>query len=200
MRHDLTVTVNVMASVDRRIGTSLAGPASMRWTNWGCMNSSRHGLLVAAASFVLLGAGCTSKTPSTASKPSEPTTSWTSSSATGSLSDKMASVDVAIITAMSDNTVTWVDGEIISAEVNDDTIRRLPGSEHIHTAPIAGNATFFLAIDHSGAPSVDNEGLGAAPVDQAEFANQVVGNDLNAPKIVFDDQGRVIKMSARYHP
>jgi hypothetical protein len=112
----------------------------------------------------------------------------------------MASVDVAIITAMSADTVTWVDGEIVPAATNNQTIKRLPGPEHMHTAPIAGNATFFVALDHNGTPSVDNAGLGTAPVDRAEFAKQVVGNDLSAPKIVFDDQGRVMTMSARYHP
>jgi hypothetical protein len=99
------------------------------------MNASRTGPVVAAAAWVLLCAGCAAATPSAASPPSEPIASCTVSSATVSSSGKMASVDVAVIAVFVADTVTRVDGEIVPATADNQTINRLRGPEHMHTDP-----------------------------------------------------------------
>lgn len=109
-------------------------------------------------------------------------------------------VNAGIVTALSDTTVTWTDGEVIPADAGPGyTIRRLTGAAHQHTASLATNVKLYLPFDTEGIVHLDKENLGTVEsTDRAKFKTQVLDNTMTAPRISFDGHGNVVKMAARY--
>ncbi len=163
-------------------------------------------VLTGLAASTLLLAGCAAHVSQPARSPS-PTPTQTGGSSSGlaplarsSSTGQPADVKVAIITVLDTTTVSWVDGRIVPAAMDDQAIERLPGAEHQHTAPLAQNVMFFGPTDSSGAVSVDGDGVGTARITQRDFKAHFINADNNAARITFDAQGRVVKLAARYHP
>jgi hypothetical protein len=99
-------------------------------------------------------------------------------------------VEAAVITRVSEDTVWWVDAEAVPDGAGTTTIVQLSGAAHGHSAPISPDVQVFLPFDSQGQPSVDGQGIGTAPGRRLEIVVHDGGTQ-TAPRLTFDDQGRV---------
>jgi hypothetical protein len=172
----------------------------------------RIGLALVAFAVLMFGAGCgedqrPAATPSSppagtagpAPGPIEPA-AQTPPTTTRPPQAAPAPVDIAVITALTADSVSWVDGKRVPAETNNVMIVRLSGAAHVHSAPLSPDAKFFLPMDGKGNFGLGDNGAGTIPCTREAMADYVVGNDLVAPRLTFDVHGRVATMAARYHP
>jgi hypothetical protein len=159
------------------------------------MNAVRAGLLFGTVAAVL-GTGACGATPAASaySAPAAPQTSTTSPAPTAS------EVDAGIIDALTATSVTWTDGEVVKADSGPGyTIRRLTGTGHQHTAPLATDVKLYLPFDAEGVVQLDKDYLGTVECGVPDkFKAHVLDNTMTAPRIFLDAKGNVVKMAARY--
>jgi hypothetical protein len=159
---------------------------------------------VATLAALLSVAGCTNGRP-----PAAPPTSASSTAVAGSTGLSTSTtrpprtappaVNVAVIIELTPDSVTWVDGKKVPAPTKNWTIVRLSGAAHQHTAPLSPDIAYFVPQGPDGL-ALGQDALGTVPSDRGAMSAWVVGNDLAAARLMFDAQGRVQTMAARWHP
>jgi hypothetical protein len=185
------------------------------------MRTVRIGLIGAGFALLLLAAGCTpgagsptgasptntttvgqTTAPASAPVPS-PTAAHTPAGATPAAPTLPAAgpppVDIAIITAFTATSVSWTDGKIVPAETNNTVIEPLSGAAHKHSAPLSPNIRYYT-FDGPNGVTLDEYGAGAVPCDRQTEASLVLDHTLAAPRLTFDNQGRILTMAAHFHP
>ena len=173
------------------------------------MTIVRTSLAIIPLAAILLSAGCATTQP--AAQGTQPSASAGTTGPSGSpVASPVASpqtpagilppVPYAAITALTAESVSWVDAKLVPATVNNVKIERLEGAAHKHSAPLSPDVKFFLPQNSQGTFQLDPDGAGTAPVDRAAFTEFAVGQDIVAPRLTFDAQGRVATLAAHYHP
>lgn len=172
------------------------------------MKFVKGSLLLAGAAVLLTACGSVTAAPPATNIPvsvptsagAETTTPPATTPAPGTTGAKgPRTVDVAIIKGIHKGArVTWVEGKIVKAEVNNVNVVPVEGAQE-QTAEISADATFFdpLECEKGQGLKLDAEGLGALECSREEYQN-LSGH--YGTRIVFNEQGQVVKLADRYHP
>ena len=102
-------------------------------------------------------------------------------------------VDVAIISALSADSVSWTDGKLVPAPANNVMVQALTGAAHQHTAPLSPNIRYYTFQGTDGL-ALDDHGNGTVLCDRQAEAALVLADQELSPRLTFDSQGRVLTM------